>query len=177
MTNNVKVKANIDELDKLIKSLKDAEKYRVRIGILGDKAAETHKNSSLTNAQLGAIHEQPENDGTKIPKRSFLEMPLKEKLGDEIKNLKKDIFKSLFIKNNPRQFYIQLKIKALEIVKNAFATNGYGQWAPLTSRYEQTQISKVKGKKKREQYWLNHNILTDTGQLRRSISGKVIKND
>lgn len=172
-----KINANIDGLEEVIKALKNVEKYKVRVGILGSQATSTHKNSSLTNAELGAIHEQPEHDGTKIPRRSFLEDPLKEKLGAEIQKLKKNIFKMFIIKNDPAAFYNALSVRAVEIVRNAFMTNGYGQWAPLTKRYEKRRVNKVKGKKKREQYWLNYNILVDTGQLWRSISSKVIKND
>ena len=47
---------------KTIKALTQAmeelgQKYSIRVGIQGSKAYETHKDSKLTNAQLGAIHE------------------------------------------------------------------------------------------------------------------------
>lgn len=47
---------------KTIKALTQAmeelgHKYSIRVGIQGDKAFSTHKDTNLTNAQLGAIHE------------------------------------------------------------------------------------------------------------------------
>ena len=68
-----------------------------------------------------------------------------------------------------------LGAKALDIVIGAFETNGYGEWQSWSEAYEKQRVNKVKGKKKREQFWLNHNILTDTGKLRNSISFKVMK--
>lgn len=171
-----KVKANLDGLNDLLKSLK--QDYFVRVGILGSKAKAKHKNSDLTNAKLGTIHEQPDNDGKKMPKRSFLEMPLKLKLNfsePELKDLKKSAWTQIFMKKKPKEFFAMLGAKALDIVIGAFETNGYGEWQPWSKGYERKRINQVKGKKKREQFWLNHNILTDTGQLRRSISFKVLK--
>lgn len=177
-----KVEANLDGLNKLLKGLNS--QYFVRIGIIGSKAGAQHKGTELTNAKLGSIHEQPNNDGKKIPKRSFLEMPLKLKLNFKeneatMKEIKKGFWKAFFTgafnKNAAQQFYAQLGAKALDIVIGAFETNGYGNWKSWSKAYERRRINKVKGKKKREQFWLNHNILTDTGQLRRSISFKVMK--
>lgn len=174
-----KVEANLDGLNSLLKSLKS--EYFVRIGIIGSKAGSEHRGAKLTNAELGNIHEQPNNDGKKMPKRSFLEMPLKMKLNfkenqEVMKEIKKGFWKAFFIKKDAKQFFAQLGAKALDIIIGAFETNGYGNWQPWSKAYERRRINKVKGKKKREQFWLNHNILTDTGQLRRSISFKVMKN-
>lgn len=33
------------------------QKYSIRVGIIGEKAAEKHPGTNLTNAQLGAVHE------------------------------------------------------------------------------------------------------------------------
>lgn len=177
----IKINANMDGLNKLLRTLKSD--YVVRVGILGSQAKAEHKTkgkeSGLTNAELGTIHEQPNNDGTKIPKRSFLEMPLKLKLAlndNDTKDVKKAAWKKIFIENKPKEFFTELGTKALDIVIGAFETNGYGEWVPWSKAYERRRVNKIKGKKKRQEFWLNHNILTDTGQLRRSISFKVIKN-
>lgn len=50
-----KVKADLTELNKLMRSLK--KDVRVRVGILGSKAKAQHGDSHLTNAELGAVHE------------------------------------------------------------------------------------------------------------------------
>lgn len=51
-----KIQFNIDNLEKIIKNLKN--KKFVRVGIIGSKAKSIHdKESGLTNAELGSIHE------------------------------------------------------------------------------------------------------------------------
>lgn len=50
-----KVKADLTELNKLMRSLK--KDVRVRVGILGSKAKAEHGDSHITNAKLGAVHE------------------------------------------------------------------------------------------------------------------------
>ncbi len=176
-----KINANMDGLNKLLKSLKSD--YVVRVGILGSQAGTPHNKKDeseepLTNVKLGSIHEfgAPAKN---IPKRSFLEMPIKLKLAlndNDTKAVKKAAWKKIFIENNPKEFFTQLGVKALDIVIGAFETNGYGEWQAWSKAYEKRRVNKIKGKKKKQEFWLNHNILTDTGQLRRSISFKVIKN-
>ena len=173
-----KISANIDNLDKLIKSL-NASDYFVRIGIIGKDATEIHdKKSGLTNAKLGTIHEQPNNDGVKIPKRSFLEMPLKLKLdfnGEAMKEIKKAMLKQLFIKRNAKAFFEYLGDKCWDIVNHAFETNGYGEWQPWSEGYLKRRAKKIKGKKARENFMHLHNILTASGDMRNSITFKVMK--
>ena len=108
-------------LDDIIKALR--KKIILRIGIMGSDAQTEHEGSGLTNAQLGTIHEQPDNDGKKIPKRSFLLEPLQEKLNlttDENKYLRKELFKRYFDDKAPEKFYKALGTKALQIVDQAF---------------------------------------------------------
>lgn len=183
MANETKVKANIDELNKLMKFLK--EPYKVRVGILGSKAETQHDSKSgLTNVEIGTFHEF----GTsKMPQRSFLMMPLQEKLGEEILKLKKFIFKQFFVKKAPIEFYKYLGSKSLQIIEDAFNTNGFGQWKALASssrsawerkagisgwRTAKSIASFRKGLNKS----LSRQILTDTGKLRRSITFKIIRN-
>lgn len=163
-------------LDEIIKAVR--KKIILRIGIMGDAAQAEHEGDGLTNAQLGAIHEQPDNDGKKIPKRSFLLEPLQEKLNlttDENKYLRKELFKRYFDDKAPEKFYKALGTKALQIVDQAFMTNGFGRWTPLSQAYLKRKINSVKSKKKREEYAKNNKILVRSGTLRRSISMKIIK--
>lgn len=178
-----RIEANIDGLYELIKSLKKND-YKVRIGIIGSKAEAQHDNKSgLTNADIGSFHELGLGNN---PERSFLLMPLVEKLPEEIAKMKKEIFNAIFRKQSPRKFYAQLGAKALDIIENAFNTNGFGQWTPLTAR-----TTAAWEKKKGVANWRTgtiaqfrkglriaggRQILTDTGKLRHSISFKVIKN-
>lgn len=183
MDNEAKVKANIDGLNSLMRFLK--EDYKVRIGILGNKAAAQHdRKSGLTNVEIGTFHEF----GTeKMPQRSFLMMPLQEKLSAEIPKMKKYIFKQFFVKKAPKQFYMALGSKALDIIKSAFNTNGFGQWKPLTASSRRAWERKkgisgwrtaksIASFRKGLNASLGRQILTDTGKLRHSISMKVIKN-
>lgn len=169
------VKADLTEMYKLMRMLKEG--YTVRIGIIGSKATQQHKGSELTNAEIGTFHEF----GTsRMPQRSFLVMPISTKLNfnqDEMKEMKKFLFKQLFLKKAPEEFYKGLLSKALEAVNNCFATGGFGEWKPLAaSTYARRSAKLPKRVTKRSlTYWYNHPILTDTGQLRRSISGKIIK--
>lgn len=169
------VKADLTEMYKLMRMLK--ENYTVRIGILGSKATAQHNGSDLQNADIGTFHEF----GTKkMPQRSFLMMPIGDKLNfnnEEMQDMRKFLFKQLFIKKAPQEFYKGLLSKALEIVNNAFATGGFGEWKPLAESTYARRAKKLPKRvtKKSLSYWNSHPILTDTGQLRRSISGKIIK--
>lgn len=176
MANDTKVKFDITNLNDLIKSLN--KKYFVRVGIIGQKAKAEHEGN-LTNAELGTFHEQPNNDGNKMPKRSFLEMPLKEKLkyGEkEKRNIKKQAFKTIFLKKKPQLFFASLGSACLEIINDAFATNGFGSWQSWSEQYKKHRLKQVKSKKKREIFFSEHNILTATGKLRNSITFKVMRN-
>jgi len=174
MANNSNVKANLDGLNSILKGLK-TEKV-LRVGILGMKAKAQHDSESgLTNADIGTFHEF----GTsKMPQRSFLERPLKERLNfnnSEMADMKKVLWKQLFVKGAPEKFLNDLGSKAKDIITAAFETNGFGEWAPLTDTTVNRRASKVRGKAKREEFKHLHNILTDTTALRKSIGWDVIK--
>ncbi len=198
-----KVKSNFDELNKLIKCLKD-EKF-VRIGILGSKASAQHdSDSGKTNAEIGGYHEfggTSKNGKEQPPQRSFLWMPLTEQLkfdNSEMKELKKALWKQLFVKKSPDTFYKTLLNKALDVVEEAFDTEGFGQWKTLTYKTHKLVDKKKglkEGTKKHANYWLGserfstdadgietyegwdygRQILTDTGKLRHSVAGKIMK--
>ena len=192
-----KVKADLTELNKLMRSLK--KDVRVRVGILGSKAKAQHGDSGLTNAQLGAVHEFGANinhpggtpykilanrqaqfvkksEGTDlpvtsahnitIPARSFLRQPLEEKLSDQVIKMKKEAFKDFFQKNKPEVFFNYLGGLAEHIIKEAFNTNGYGQWKELAAS--------TKRQKARLGYSPNALITRGRGGLRSTIMHKVI---
>lgn len=171
--NKSQVKSNLDELNRLIKCLKD-DKF-VRIGIIGSKASQQHDSySRKTNAEIGGYHEfggTSKNGKEQPPQRSFLWMPLTEQLkfdNSEMKELKKVLWKQLFVKKSPNTFYKTLLDKALDVVEEAFYTEGFGQWKPLTYKTHKL-VDKKKGLKEGRQ------ILTDTRKLRHSIGGKIMK--
>lgn len=185
-----------------MKCLKD-EKF-VRVGIIGSKATSPHDSESgKTNAEIGSYHEfggTSVNGKEQPPQRSFLWMPLKEQLkfdNSEMKEIKKTMWKQIFVKNSADKFWQTLLTKALEVIEGAFDTEGYGQWKPLSYKTHQLVDKKKglkEGSKKHENYWLGtikwtdlgdgiedyeyfpgRQVLTDTGKLRRSIGGKIMK--
>ena len=155
------IKANLDGLNKLVKTLK--EDYFVRVGIIGTEAKTQHEGSSLTNAEIGTFHEFGSD---KLPQRSFLEKPLREKLNFKNaafrKATTKEAWKQIVNKGNQKKFMQNLGAYALKVIADAFESQ---DWQPLTERYV----------KQKEHTGLSTNILTATGQLRRSISFKVME--
>lgn len=196
------VKSNLDGLNKLSKLLKE-DKF-VRIGILGSKAAAQHDSKSgLTNADIGTFHEfggKSKYGKEQPPQRSFLAMPITEQLQftkPEMRDLKKVLWKQFFVKHSIDAFWQTILTRALEVVEEAFDTEGYGQWKPLSYKTHQLVDKKKKlkeGTKKHDNYWLGtikwtdlgdgietyeyfqgRQVLTDTGKLRHSITGKIMK--
>ncbi len=156
--NDVKINANIDGLNDLMRSIKKAEKWRLRVGILGENATTEHDGkSNKTNAEIGTYHEF---GTTRIPSRSFLFEPLSERIS--LTDWRKEAWKDYFVKFSPQYFYNYLAGIALNIVEGAFETGGYGKWKPLTAR----TLKRPRGTNK---------ILMDTRSLRGSISTKVLK--
>lgn len=191
------VKYDDSGLKDLTRTLK--KEYFLRVGIIGSKATKTeHKNSDLTNAELGTIHEFGSKDGKHPPRRSFLEDSLKFKLkldDGKLKFLKKSLFKNLFQKGVPQQFLTELGSICLQIIETAFATNGFGMWKPLSipvfekrldkafKNYHRIEGQMYRGTREYDKALLdkylseihNPNILTDTGKLRKSFSFKVMR--
>lgn len=174
-----KVEANLDGLESLTKALK--EDYKVKVGVIGTKAKAQHEGG-VTNAELGAFHEF----GTKnMPERSFLLMPLTEKLSEEIPKMKKYIWKQVFVKKAVKEFYQNLGAKAVAIIEDWFDNSGYGHWKSLTAStigaFEKSKGIKgwrtgtIAQFRKGLRIAGGRQILTDSGKLRHSISFKVIK--
>lgn len=167
--------SGFEELEKQLK--KD---YTVRVGIMGSKGNALHRTQgskqSLTNAQIGTFHEQPNNDGKKLPKRSFLEEPLKKNLYKWISDNTPE-FSKMFSDFKIREVFTAIGIEATNIVDDAFATNGYSSghgWKPLAESTERAAQRKyLKTHKTLRNYQQRINILTLTGQLRKSITYKV----
>ena len=138
----------------------------MRIGIIGSQAKTQHEDTKLTNAEIGTFHEFGTDN---LPRRSFLEDPLREKLN--FKNSKfrkatrKEAWKQIVGKGNQRKFMQYLGQYALKVIADAFEAGGTPEWQPLTERYV----------KQKERKGLSTNILTATAQMRKSISFKVME--
>lgn len=172
-----KISFDMSGFEELEKQLK--EDYTVCVGVMGSKATATHKGTgkrSLTNAEIGTFHEQPNNDGKKLPKRSFLEEPLKKNLYNWISDNTKEI-SNMLADFKIREVFTAIGMEATNIVDDAFATNGHNAgtgWAPLSEATERAAQRKYLRKHKTlRNYQQRINILTLTGQLRKSITYKV----
>lgn len=182
---NSQIKTTIN-LDKLFKIKNELSKgYITRVGVLGSKtnrlandSDESHKTykkrvtaslkssptvsegekGELTNAEIGMMQEFGVFS-RQIPRRSFLEMPLQMKLPAYAPTFAKNLLQALE-QGDIQPAYVNLGIKAEAIVQDAFATRGFGEWAPNAA----STIAR-KG---------SSQPLIDTAQLRKSISSDVI---
>ena len=158
------VKAEFKKLQNMVKFLKKGGP-KVRVGILGDKAA--RKKGELNNAEIGFQKEFGKMTGyPRIPARSFIRMPLnlffEEKLRQK-KSLTYNEFMDAVASGDATDFMRKVGIVAEETIQDAFATHGFGTWAP-NAPYT------VKMKK-------SDSPLIDTGQLRRAITSTVETED
>lgn len=183
MANGANVKADMSGLENLMKGFKD--EWTVKIGILGSDAKEQHDGKSgLTNAEIGTFHEF----GTRrMPRRSFLEDAIARKVfaPENLKDMKKDIWKQYFTKNGAKDFMKNIGDAALLAIEEAFNTNGFGEWEPLTNSTMSAFESKkgitgwrtgtIAQFRKGLRIAGGRQILTDTGRLRHSLSFKVFK--
>lgn len=133
------------------------KRYVTQVGVLGSKAG-TRQEGNLTNAEIGIIHEKGSISG-KIPRRSFIEMPLTLKLSRYIRAVGQKIVNGL-TKENLKKSYRDLGILAERIIDGAFSSAGFGRWPENTP-------STIKNKG-------SSRPLIDTAQLRKSIASRVV---
>lgn len=118
------IKLNLDGLKKLQEAA--GRTMYVKVGSLANKAVRPD-SPGINNPTIGMAQEF----GTsKIPPRSWLRMPLefgKERL---IKLLMKQRVKDLFEDNRFKDILKLIGVEAESIISEAFATGGYGNWAP-----------------------------------------------
>lgn len=142
-------------LEKIIRALKKGGNAGVKIGIFGKNAA--RQGSDLNNATIGAFHEF----GTiHVPKRSFLKMPITERLKPELE--KSGAFDEATIKEvvklgTIKPWLDKVAITAEAVVMDAFDTGGFGKWTPSDMTHKQ-----------------NQQTLVETQQLRNSITTEVV---
>jgi phage gpG-like protein len=150
-------KHNFEGLNKLVRAISGP--MVVEIGILGKKSVREDGGSN-DNAYIGAIHELGSYEKKPvIPARSFLLMPLFHK-AEQIKKQTAIGAEKLLAKGDTMGLLRHLGTAAVRAILEAFATRGFGTWAPNTP-------GTIKHKKHGD------SPLIDTGQLRRSISFRV----
>jgi phage gpG-like protein len=162
---------NLKKMDAFVKGLD--KPYEVQVGIFGDKnprgaglqkskgklrAKYASSNDSLTNADLGAIHEFG-SFSRHIPSRSFLRMPINVKTPEIIKEASQGAAK--MISEGKLMMVMQrLGIAAENAIQMAFASRGFGTW-----KADSAATQRRKG---------SSSPLIDTAQLRRSIASRVV---
>lgn len=159
-----------------IKKLDDG-KYRVQVGIFGDKDARK-EGAGPTNAEIGFIHEMGSH-AHGIPRRSFLWDTFTFH-GEQLMKTLKPVTETLFKKGKVDEYLKEVGIACTNLVVEAFHTGGWGAWAPL--KYA-TLLAKLKGSLKKRKALIGQiyagqggdTPLTDSGQLWQSIASRTVK--
>lgn len=157
ITGGGKIRYDFKQLDLFARSV--SGDHVVKVGIFGNKTARTGKSKTKTNAELGALHEFG-SFSLGIPARSFLRWPLFFRQRFIIKEASAGATKLMF----NGQWILVLKrlgIACERAVLQAFASRGFGSWAPNAPSTIARKGSDAP--------------LIDTGQLRRAIASKVEK--
>lgn len=150
------VNLKIDGLQKVLKALK-VKPPVARVGILGNNALRSDGKGGPNNATIGSWHEF----GTsKLPVRSFLRVPISEKLQKELEKsgaFTPEALSQVVKQKTLRPWVEKMAIVAEGIVADAFDTGGFGAWKPSDMQHK-----KVK------------QTLVETQQLRNSITSEVV---
>lgn len=159
--------ADNELLDKLIRLFRDSN-VSTKIGILENtarherNAGDSGAVSTAGNADIGAIHEFGGwSNGARIPRRSFLRMPLETQFQKFLKSsdITGETLKRAIKAGNLDPVANKLARAAKDCVLAAFDTGGFGTWPEHSPNYKSES-----GK-----------LLEDTQQLRNSIDSKVDK--
>jgi hypothetical protein len=156
MSRNNDVVMDLSVLDGLVKSL--GKDTYVKVGVLGDKTTRDD-GGNLTNAAIGVIQEFGSVTNN-IPARSFLRMPLESHAEQILSFVGSKKVSSLLLAGKPAEALKLVGLYAEAWVHSAFASRGFGSWAPnapLTVRRKKSSAP-----------------LIDTRQLERSISSEVV---
>lgn len=156
-----RIRINTKGIEHLGKVL--GERYSIKVGIMGTKARQEHNGTTLTNAEIGTIHEFG-SAKREIPRRSFLREPLIERLANYLvskKAFSKQAVDEAIKEGTLLELAKKVGVVAEEVIQEAFATRGFGKW-----KANKPSTIARKG---------SDSPLIDTGQLRRSITSKVDK--
>jgi hypothetical protein len=111
-----------------LKNLEKAKRGYVAVGLPSEEVGGTVYDNGQTVAQVGAQHEY----GAGVPRRSFLRTPFAVKKDDMDKAVAKQ-FKDVFERGKTAEKALgMIGTVAVNIVKGAFLTGGYGEWPDIT---------------------------------------------
>jgi phage gpG-like protein len=137
----------------LLSNMEEAKSKAVFVGLPKEKVGGEIYGEGRTIIENGAVHEHGSLDGD-IPARSFLKMPFTEKKADMGGAILQQFTAVAEGRRSVDEALGRVGIAAINIVKAAFRTGGFGKWKPLA----QSTIDR-KGHSK---------ILEDTRVLRNS---------
>ncbi len=155
------VELNMKPLEQILKALK-SNKVTAKVGILGSHDSRSGPGIN-SNATIGAIHEF---GSSKVPQRSFLQMPLTDHLPKKLNNsnLFSDAQVNEIIKTADIKPWVEkIAIMGVATVMEAFDTRGFGTWP---DNADSTKAAKMRK-------WNASQVLVETQQLRDSINYEV----
>lgn len=144
----------LKKMDHYLKSMKEAKKSYVAVGITGQEKDKPYKGGASL-VEVAAIHEYGLGDMTK---RSFLKLPMELKQ-KELSVIIGKAFERVIEGMEVKRGLSLVGLEAVNISKGAFPTSGYGKWKDVS---EETKRRKRSSKP-----------LIDTGQLVQSITFEV----
>ena len=147
-------------MENFVKAVRSSNPPYAKIGVLG--ANVTRDGGKPTNADIGAAHEygSPERG---LPVRSFLRVPLAEQLPKRLEDtdlLGEDEMRKVAETGSLTPWMKKIAVIAVGVVKEAFATQGYGKWPSWKTPGYTNNTGQV---------------LMDTKQLERSITEEVVE--
>ena len=180
---------NFKGMKKLVEAI--TKEYQIRVGLLSGAGGADEVSEDLDLAGLGAImeygatihvtenmrkylasqglHLKATTTEIHIPARSFLQMPLEQKMDEILKKTRNDYSiqeLNYFLEKNQLtliNFAVALGANCIEAIQEAFETQGFGEWEPnAPSTIAQKHSSSP---------------LIDTGALRQKITVEIVSPD
>jgi hypothetical protein len=151
------VKLNMSGFRKFADELKG---WQARVGVLKTSPARESDEGEISNYDIAIISEFG-SETRNIPARSWANMPITTHKDDIMKFSGKQA--ALLTEGRVELFFKKLGAEGVRIVQEAFATRGFGRWAPNT----QSTIDAKGGK---------DSPLIDTGDFRESITFDTVRN-
>lgn len=146
------------------RQLTELEAGRAHVGFFSDTAGRVSSRGRIAdNPSLALVHEAAKGEfgvsDRKFPQRSILRMPLMDHLGPALKAGAFDWIRSLR-KLGAKRTLAFLGAVAEDVVQEAFATRGFGRWAPLSPK----TIARKKSSA----------ILIESAQMRKAVSSRIV---
>lgn len=115
---------------KILAEMQKVKTMVVKVGLPSEKvSSKAYGNTGVSVLQVGAQHEY----GTEhMPARSFLRMPFELKASEINKFIQAEFKKVIEGKSTAEKALGRVGVMTSNISKEAFRTNGFGQWAELS---------------------------------------------